>query len=116
MRNGSPQSVPRTADSIPDQLTAACQAVRLAGPADVVADVVAGVQPSFVAAPVSTQEASAILRAATALQLAVVPRGAGSRLHWGTPPQRCDLVIEMTGMDQVVEHAAGDLVAKAQAG
>jgi glycolate oxidase FAD binding subunit len=100
------------ADSIPEQLIAACRSVRLAGPADAVA----GVQPSFVAAPASTDEASGVLRAAAALQLTVVPRGTGSRLQWGSPPERCDLVIEMTQMDQVLEHAAGDLVAKVQAG
>jgi len=100
------------AKPIPAQLAAACQAVRPAGPADAVA----GVQPSYVAAPASTEEASAVLRAATTLDLTVVPRGTGARLHWGAPPQRCDLVIEMTTMDRVVEHAAGDLVATVQAG
>jgi glycolate oxidase FAD binding subunit len=99
-------------DSIPPELTAACQSVRPAGPGDTVA----GVRPSFVAAPAGTAEASALLRAATALDLAVVPRGTGTRLHWGTPPARCDLVIEMTLMDRVIEHAAGDLVATVQAG
>src|ERR1022692_1478551 len=100
------------ADSIPAELAAACRAVRPAGPGDAVA----GVQPSFVAAPASTDEASALLRAAAALDLAVVPRGTGSRLHWGSPPERCDLVIEMIRLDRVVEHAAGDLVATVQAG
>lgn len=100
------------ANPIPEQLAAACPAVWLAGPADAVA----GVQPSFVAAPASTSEASAVLRAAAAADLTVVPRGTGSRLHWGTPPQRCDLVVEMTRMDRVIEHAAGDLTATVQAG
>jgi len=45
-----------------------------------------------------------------------VPRGTGTKLTWGNPPRRCDLVIEMTGMDRVVEHEAGDLVASVQAG
>src|SRR6267378_1397296 len=47
---------------------------------------------------------------------AVVPRGTGTRLHWGNPPERCDLVIDTTLLDQVIEHAAGDLVATVQAG
>ncbi len=101
-----------TADSIPAALVAACSEVRLAGPADCVA----GVQPSYVACPASTQEAGVVLRAAAALGLAVLPRGAGTRLLWGVPPRRCDLVIEMTRMDRVLEHAAGDLVARVQAG
>jgi glycolate oxidase FAD binding subunit len=100
------------AEPIPAPISSACAAVRAATPADAVA----GVQPRFVAAPSSTGEASALLRAAAELGLAVIPRGTGSRLDWGNPPERCDLVIETTRLDQVVEHAAGDLVATVQAG
>ena len=62
------------------------------------------------------EEASALLRAAAAFDLAVVPRGAGTGLGWGPPPSACDLVIDLQAMDQVIEHAAGDLVARVQAG
>ena len=72
--------------------------------------------PSFVASPSSTAEASALMRAAAEAGLAVVPRGAGTGLAWGAPPARCDLVVDMRSMDQVIEHAAGDLVARVQAG
>ena len=100
------------AEPIPEQITVACHAVRPATPDDTVA----GVQPRLVATPGSTEEASALLRAAAGLGLAVVPRGTGTRLHWGNPPERCDLVIDTTLLDQVIEHAAGDLVATVQAG
>jgi glycolate oxidase FAD binding subunit len=80
------------------------------------ADAVAGVIPSFVASPSSTSEVSALLREAAAAGLAVVPRGAGTGLAWGAPPSRCDLVVDLRSMDQVVEHEAGDLVARVQAG
>ena len=79
-------------------------------------DAVAGVIPSFVASPSSTAEVSALLREAAAAGLAVVPRGAGTGLAWGAPPSRCDLVVDLRSMDQVVEHEAGDLVARVQAG
>ncbi len=46
----------------------------------------------------------------------MVARGGGSRLEWGTPPSRSDLVIDMSRMSAVAEHAAGDLVARLQAG
>ncbi len=104
--------MPMAAEPIPAQITAACAAVRPATPADAIG----GVQPAIVAAPASTSEASTLLRAADDLALAVVFRGTGSRLHWGNPPARCDLVVETTGLDEVVEHAAGDLVATVQAG
>jgi glycolate oxidase FAD binding subunit len=98
---------------VPAALLAACPAVREAS-AD--ADEVAEVVPSFVAAPASTEEAAALLRAAAALGLTVVPRGAGTGLGWGQPPSSADLVVDLRLMDQVIEHAAGDLVARVQAG
>jgi glycolate oxidase FAD binding subunit len=101
-----------SAQPIPRQLADACPAVREATPEDRVA----GVQPSFVAAPASTQEASALLAVATELGLAVVPRGTGTRLAWGHPPERCDLVVDTAGLNEVAEHADGDLTATVQAG
>jgi glycolate oxidase FAD binding subunit len=79
-------------------------------------DAVSGRVPAFVAAPASTAGASALLRAAASAGLAVVPRGAGTGLSWGSAPSSCDLVVDMSSMDQVLEHAAGDLVARVQAG
>ena len=56
------------------------------------------------------------MRAAASAGLAVVPRGAGTGLGWGAPPSACGLVVDLRLMDQVLEHAAGDLVARVQAG
>jgi glycolate oxidase FAD binding subunit len=98
--------------AVRDALVAACPVIREAAPPDAVA----GVMPSFVASPGGTGEASELLRVAAAYDLAVVPRGAGTGLGWGAPPARFDLVIDMQAMDQVIEHAAGDLVARVQAG
>ena len=98
--------------SVGSALAAACEAVRPGA----AGDAVSGIVPSFVAAPVSTAEASAVLRACAEHDLAVVSRGYGSRLGWGSPVTRCDLVVDMLGMGAVIEHAAGDLVARVQAG
>ena len=100
------------ADPVLGALAAACPAARPAEPGDAVA----GVMPRFAASPATVAEASALLAAAAAHDLAVVPRGGGSKLGWGAPPRRCDLVVDTTALDQVVEHAAGDLVARVQAG
>jgi glycolate oxidase FAD binding subunit len=100
------------ADPVLAALAAACPAARPAQPEDAVA----GVMPRFAAAPASVAEASELLRAAAAHDLAVVPRGGGSKLGWGAPPRRCDLIVDTSGLDRVVEHAAGDLVAHVQAG
>jgi glycolate oxidase FAD binding subunit len=77
---------------------------------------VAGLTPPWVASPADTAEASALLVAATEHGLAVVPRGSGTSVSWGVPPRRLDLVIDTLRLDQVLEHAAGDLVVRAQAG
>ena len=66
--------------------------------------------------PASTEEAAGLLRAAAAAGLAVVPRGAGTGFGWGSPPSRCDLVVDLGSMDKVIEHGAGDLVVQVQAG
>jgi len=93
-------------------LAAACPSLAAGTPGDAVA----GIVPAYVASPASTQEAAGLLRAAAAAGLAVVPRGAGTGFGWGSPPSRCDLVVDLRAMNQVIEHASGDLVARVQAG
>jgi glycolate oxidase FAD binding subunit len=100
------------AGSVPAELRASGVPVRPAGPADAIA----GVLPSFVAEPASTEQAAAVLRAAAGLGLTVVFRGTGTRLDWGSPPRHCELVISTRSMNSVLEHAAGDLIVRAQAG
>jgi glycolate oxidase FAD binding subunit len=100
------------APAVRDALAAACPALSDGGPADAVC----GVAPSFVGSPASPVGAAAVGRAGAGAGLSVVPRGAGSGLAWGLPPASCDLVVDMRRMDTVVEHAAGDLVARVQAG
>jgi len=100
------------ADPVLAALATACPATRPAQPGDAVA----GVMPRFAASPATIAEASDLLRAAAAHDLAVVPRGGSSKLGWGAPPRRCDLVVDTRAMDQVLEHAAGDLVVRVQAG
>lgn len=91
-------------------LKASCDDVREAGPADAVD----GVRPAWVARPASAAEVAEVMRAAAGL--AVVVRGAGSKLTWGRPPRRVDLIVDLSRMAAVTDHAAGDLVVVAQAG
>lgn len=79
-------------------------------------DAVAGVPARFVAAPASAQEASAVVRLAAVHGLALVVRGAGTKLSWGSPPRRLDLVLDTGRLTGVVEHAAGDLITVVRAG
>jgi glycolate oxidase FAD binding subunit len=100
------------AETIPAALANSCADLSTARDLDAVG----GSQARYVGAPASTNEAAALLRAAAELGLAVVPRGSGSRLHWGTPPSTCDLIVDTRRLNQVIEHAAGDLVVTTQAG
>jgi glycolate oxidase FAD binding subunit len=100
------------AEPVPPQLAAACPAVRVADQADQVEDTPA----RFVAEPASTAEAAALLKAAAGLQLTVVPRGAGTRLNWGLPPRSGDLIVDTRRLSAIIEHAAGDLVVRVEAG
>ncbi|MEN3611625.1 FAD-binding oxidoreductase [Plantactinospora sp. ZYX-F-223] len=86
--------------------------VRPAGPADAIG----GVPARIVAAPGSTAQAAALLRAAAGLGLSVVFAGRGSRSDWGNPPRSLDLVVETRRLTGVVEHAAGDLIVVVGAG
>ncbi|GGP11630.1 FAD-binding oxidoreductase [Nonomuraea glycinis] len=86
--------------------------LRDAGPGDAVC----GVTPTWVALPETTGEVSAVLRACAEHDLAVVPTGGGTKLHWGPAPERCDVLLDLCCMNEIVEHAAGDLVVRAQAG
>jgi glycolate oxidase FAD binding subunit len=79
-------------------------------------DSVDGVDPSLVARPGSTAEVAEAMRAAAGLGLAVVPRGHGTKLSWGRPPERVDLLVDLSRMAAVQDHAAGDLIVDVQAG
>ncbi len=79
-------------------------------------DTVSGVPARYIAAPGTTEEAAAVVRAAVAHDLAVVVRGAGSKLDWGHPPRRLDLLLDTRRLAGVVEHVAGDMVVVVRAG
>ncbi|RVX38160.1 glycolate oxidase FAD binding subunit [Nonomuraea polychroma] len=79
-------------------------------------DAVSGVKPRWVALPETVEEVAAVLRACAERDLAVVPAGGGTKLHWAPPPERCDVLLDMCCMNEILEHAAGDLVVRAQAG
>ena len=80
------------------------------------ADAVAGVRPKWVVEPTDEAELARALAAAGADGLAVVPRGGGTKLEWGSPPERIDLVFSTLGLNRIPEHAAGDMTVTVQAG
>jgi glycolate oxidase FAD binding subunit len=68
--------------------------------------------------PATFEEAAAALACATADGQPVRIVGAGSKLGWGNPepPGEGGVELHTTGLDEIVEHNAGDLTAILQAG
>src|SRR5205823_2144164 len=66
--------------------------------------------------PSCTEEAAGVLRSCSSGGLAVVVRGAGSKLSWGAQPERLDVILSTARMGAVLEHASGDLVGRTQPG
>jgi glycolate oxidase FAD binding subunit len=79
-------------------------------------DLVDGMMPSAVVEPATIEEAAGVLAACSSGGLTIVPRGGGTKLDWGSRPGRLDVILSTRRMDAVLEHAAGDLVARVQPG
>lgn len=86
--------------------------VRVAAPADAID----GVQPQMIVEPADEAQVAAVLGLASSAGLSVVPRSGGSKLGWGNPPRSVDLILSLRRLNQVIEHAWGDMTATVQAG
>src|SRR3974377_905068 len=79
-------------------------------------DAVSGMKPKFVAEPANEQEIATLLSSANEAGIAVIPRGGGTKLGWGNPPKRADLVVSTARLKRVLEHAWADLTVSVEAG
>jgi glycolate oxidase FAD binding subunit len=79
-------------------------------------DAVGGVVPRLVVTPADESEVASVLSTATARGLAVVARGGGTKLEWGSPPERCDVVLSTSRLAGIVDHEPADLVCVVRAG
>lgn len=80
------------------------------------ADDVLGVRPQAVIEPADEQQVASVLRAANDLGLAVVPSGGGTKLSWGNPPSRADIVLSTARLNQILDHPWADLTVTVEAG
>jgi glycolate oxidase FAD binding subunit len=80
------------------------------------ADAICRVQPRLVLEPTSEQQLTAALRLANDANLAVIPRGGGTKLSWGNPPARADIILSTARLDKIIEHAWADLTVSVEAG
>src|SRR5229473_7875344 len=81
-----------------------------------VTDAIGGARPGIVVEPGSEQELGKVLKLANAAGLAVIPRGGGTKLEWGNPPARADVILSTARLNRVLEHAWADLTVSVEAG
>ncbi|MEW6745609.1 MAG: FAD-binding oxidoreductase [Planctomycetota bacterium] len=72
--------------------------------------------PTLSVRPTRRSEAAAILAWAADQDLAVVPRGSGTKLAIGNRPRRGDLFLETSSLEPILEPMPQDLVARVSAG
>jgi glycolate oxidase FAD binding subunit len=79
-------------------------------------DAVGGVLPKVVVQPASREEVAAALRWADEHRLSLVIRGRGSKLGWGATPAAIDVLLDLSRLDRILQHQAGDLTVTVEAG
>lgn len=75
-----------------------------------------GVAPQAVVAPDRIEEVAAVMRMASEKGLSVIPRGGGTKMGMGLPPERVDIVVSLERMNRVLEYEPADLTATVQTG
>ena len=79
-------------------------------------DAVGGIVPGIVVSPGDEGEVASVLSAATTRGLVVVARGGGTKIDWGSPPERCDVLLSTARIEGIVDHEPADLVCVVRAG
>ncbi len=77
---------------------------------------VEGVVPSAVVAPGSLESLAATVQMASELGYAVIPRGGGTKMDFGHPPSRADIVVSLKRLNRIVAHEPADQTATVEAG
>ncbi|MHB8908204.1 MAG: FAD-binding oxidoreductase [Syntrophales bacterium] len=104
-----------------DQLASAMKGI--VGEANVMQDpgqlgayAVDGLAPRAVVSPGSAEEVSKLLAYANAEELAVVPRGNGTKMATGGIPRKIDVVLSMLRINRIIEHDVPNLSLSVEAG
>jgi len=72
--------------------------------------------PSCIVYPQTPEQLAAVVTLAGQNQWRILPYGSGSKLDWGRIPEHINIAISTARMNQIVEHAVGDLTVTVQAG
>lgn len=79
-------------------------------------DVIDGVRPKLIAAPKEEVAAQTLAGWCGREKIAVIARGGGSKIGWGAPPSRCDLILSSRHLNKVIDHDTGNATVTAQSG
>src|SRR5262245_56121928 len=79
-------------------------------------DRVTGLAARWVAVPGTPQELSGVVAVARDAGVAVVARGAATKLDWGTPPARVDILVDTSRLTGLHDHVPGEPVVTVGAG
>ncbi|MHC5596786.1 MAG: FAD-binding oxidoreductase [Nostoc sp.] len=78
--------------------------------------VASGNLPSCIVYPRTQQQLAAVIATAHKNNWRVLPCGSGSKLSWGGLAKGVDVVVSTERMNQLIEHAVGDLTVTVEAG
>jgi glycolate oxidase FAD binding subunit len=75
-----------------------------------------GKNPEGLLSVSSLEEAADFLRAASKAKAAVIPRGSGTMMSLGNPPQGADFVLDLSGVKKILEYNPENLTVTAECG
>ena len=75
-----------------------------------------GLVPRAVVRPRDRLQVSEVLSWASAERVSVLPRGGGTRMGLGNVPRRADLVLDLGGLNRLVDYQPADMTATVEAG
>jgi glycolate oxidase FAD binding subunit len=73
-------------------------------------------QPSCVIYPHSQAELAAVITTANSHKWRVLSCGSGSKINWGGLAKNIDIIVSTERINQLIEHAVGDLTVTVEAG
>ncbi|HYK85233.1 MAG TPA: FAD-binding oxidoreductase [Ktedonobacteraceae bacterium] len=75
-----------------------------------------GLLPRVVVTPTAVEQVAQIVALTSQHDLTLLPRGGGSRINVGGPPERIDVLLETGRLTRLLEHEAPDLTCQVEAG
>ncbi|MEH2138461.1 FAD-binding oxidoreductase [Nostoc sp.] len=78
--------------------------------------ITSGKSPSCIVYPHTQQQLAAVIAKAHSHNWRVLPCGSGSKLNWGGLAKDIDVVVSTERINQLIEHAVGDLTVTVEAG